>query len=112
MNWLKGRLAIARAIHLDLAHQPEYYAQTLRQYVLPGDKWLDVGCGKSICWAMPAEEHKIAGVIITGIEHFHSRYIVNTAMAEPGPSVVRGDARESLRNCLFQCLGGSGLQRT
>ena len=46
------------------------------------------------------------------LEHFHSRYIVNSAMVEPGSRVVRGDARERLANPLFQRLGGSGFERT
>jgi ubiquinone/menaquinone biosynthesis C-methylase UbiE len=60
MNWRKGKLAIARAIRLDLTHHQERYARALRQYVHPGDKWLDVGCGHQIVpvWAMPKEEQE------------------------------------------------------
>lgn len=60
MNWHKGKLAIARAIHLDLTHHQERYAQALRQYVCPGDKWLDVGCGHQIVLvrAMPQDEQE------------------------------------------------------
>jgi hypothetical protein len=45
------------------------------------------------------------------LQHFHSRYIVYSAMAEPSSRVVWGDARESLGERLFQRLGSSGLER-
>ena len=58
MNWRKGKLAIAKAIHLDLTHNMVRYGKTLRRYVRPGDRWLDVGCGYQILpfWAMPEDE--------------------------------------------------------
>jgi 2-polyprenyl-3-methyl-5-hydroxy-6-metoxy-1,4-benzoquinol methylase len=58
MNWRKGKLAIAKAIHLDLTNNFVRYGLTLRSYVQPGDKWLDVGCGYQILpiWAMPQDE--------------------------------------------------------
>jgi len=77
---------------------------------------LGLGLGLAAFYVVPVvvEQHWIQSeeAFAAGLEHFQSRYIVNSAMAEPGSSVVRGDARESLRNCLFQRLGGSGLQRT
>ncbi len=57
-------------------------------------------------------EHPETAHSMNNLEHFQSRYIVNSAVTEPGASVVRGDTRESLRNRLFQRLGGSGLERT
>jgi hypothetical protein len=51
------------------------------------------------------------GRISSRLEHFHSRCIVDSAMAEPSSRVVRGDARESLGKRLFQRLGSSGLER-
>jgi SAM-dependent methyltransferase len=58
MNWRKGKLAIAKAIHLDLTHNLVRYGSALHGYVRPGDKWLDVGCGYQILpfWAMPQDE--------------------------------------------------------
>jgi 2-polyprenyl-3-methyl-5-hydroxy-6-metoxy-1,4-benzoquinol methylase len=58
MNWRNGKLAIAKAIHLDLTHNLVRYGHALRQYVRPGDRWLDVGCGYQILpfWAMPQAE--------------------------------------------------------
>ncbi|HUI83756.1 MAG TPA: class I SAM-dependent methyltransferase [Candidatus Binatia bacterium] len=60
MNWINGKLAIARAIHLDLTHPQVLYGRALRRYVRPGVKWLDVGCGYQILpdWAMPLEEQR------------------------------------------------------
>lgn len=58
MNWWKAKLAIARAIHLDLTHNQVHYGRALQHYVRPGDRWLDVGCGYQILpdWAMSEEE--------------------------------------------------------
>ncbi len=36
MNWRKGKLAIAKAIHLDLTHNMVRYGKTLHRYVRPG----------------------------------------------------------------------------
>jgi SAM-dependent methyltransferase len=60
MNWRKGKLAIAKAIHLDVTHNLVRYGHALRRRVQPGDKWLDVGCGYQILpfWAMPQAEQE------------------------------------------------------
>ena len=60
MNWLKGKIAIAKAIHLDLTHPQVFYGRTLERYVRPGIRWLDVGCGYQILpdWAMPQTEQE------------------------------------------------------
>ena len=60
MNWHKGKRAIARAIRLDLTHQQEHYAHCLEEYVHPGDRWLDIGCGHDILpdWAMPLQSQE------------------------------------------------------
>ena len=60
MNWRKGKLAIANAINLDLTPQQIYFAQSLRRYVRPGCRWLDVGCGHTLLpdWAMPMDEQQ------------------------------------------------------
>ena len=46
------------------------------------------------------------------LEHFQSRCIVDSTMTEPRASVVWGDTGKRVGNRLFQCLGGSGLERT
>src|SRR3974390_2237977 len=58
MDWHKGRERIAHAIHLDLTHNQVGYAAALMQFVQPGVRWLDVGCGHSIVpeWALPLPE--------------------------------------------------------
>lgn len=56
MDWQAGKLAIARAISLDLTHQQEHYAQLLRSEVGVGDRWLDIGCGKDVCWILSKKE--------------------------------------------------------
>ena len=60
MNWIKGKVAIAKAIHLDLTHPQVWYGRALQRYVSPGIRWLDVGCGYQILpdWAMPPAEQK------------------------------------------------------
>jgi 2-polyprenyl-3-methyl-5-hydroxy-6-metoxy-1,4-benzoquinol methylase len=60
MNWIKGKLAIAKAIHLDLTHPQVFYGRALQRYVRPGIRWLDVGCGYQILpdWAMPQTEQE------------------------------------------------------
>jgi SAM-dependent methyltransferase len=63
MNWIKGKVAIAKAIHLDLTHPQVCYGRALQRYVSPGIRWLDVGCGYQILpdWAMPpAEQERLA----------------------------------------------------
>jgi 2-polyprenyl-3-methyl-5-hydroxy-6-metoxy-1,4-benzoquinol methylase len=60
MNWVKGKLAIAKAIHLDLTHPQVVYGRALQRYVRPGIRWLDVGCGYQILpdWAMSQTEQE------------------------------------------------------
>jgi len=60
MNWGKGKVAIARAIHLDLTHPQVLYGRALQRYVQPGVRWLDVGCGYQILpfWAMAEEAQR------------------------------------------------------
>ena len=60
MSWVSGKLAIARAIHLDLTHPQVIYGRTLQRYVYRGVRWLDVGCGYQILpdWAMPADAQR------------------------------------------------------
>jgi SAM-dependent methyltransferase len=60
MNWVKGKLAIAKAIHLDLTHPQVLYGRALQRYMRPGIKWLDVGCGYQILpdWAMSQTEQE------------------------------------------------------
>ena len=60
MNWVNGKVAIARAIHLDLTHPQVIYGRTLQRYVYRGVRWLDVGCGYQILptWAMPEEAQR------------------------------------------------------
>ena len=60
MNWVNGKLAIAKAIHLDLTHPQVLYGRALQCYVRPGIRWLDVGCGYQILpdWAMPQTEQE------------------------------------------------------
>jgi len=60
MDWVKGKAAIASAIHLDLTHPQVLYGRTLQRYVLPEIKWLDVGCGYQILpfWAMSEEAQR------------------------------------------------------
>jgi SAM-dependent methyltransferase len=60
MNWVKGKLAIAKAIHLDLTHPQVIYGRALQRCVHPGIKWLDVGCGYQILpdWAMSQSEQE------------------------------------------------------
>ncbi len=60
MNWNNGKLAIARAIHLDLTHPQVLYGQALQKHVRLGDKWLDVGCGYQILplWALSQSDQE------------------------------------------------------
>ena len=60
MNWVKGKVAIARAIGLDLTHPQILYGRALQRYVYRGVCWLDVGCGYQILpfWAMPEEAQR------------------------------------------------------
>ncbi len=60
MNWVAGKAAIARAIHLDLTHPQVLYGRTMQRYVHPGVRWLDVGCGYQILpfWAMSEEAQR------------------------------------------------------
>jgi ubiquinone/menaquinone biosynthesis C-methylase UbiE len=54
MNWSKGKKAIAGAIHLDLTNNQVHYGRALEDYIRPGVRWLDIGCGYQIlpAWAM------------------------------------------------------------
>lgn len=56
--WEKGASRIARLLHLDIAHSQKHYARTLNSLVAPGDRWLDIGCGRQILppWAMHPDE--------------------------------------------------------
>ena len=60
MNWLSGKRAIARTIHLDITHQQEHYVKSLVRYLRPGDRWLDIGCGHDIVpdWAMLPQDQE------------------------------------------------------
>ena len=60
MNWVKGKTALAKAIHLDLTHPQVLYGRALRRYVSPGIRWLDVGCGYQVLpsWAMSEEAQR------------------------------------------------------
>ncbi len=46
--WRKGKLAIARAMNLDLTHPQTRYARFLADHVQGVSQWLDVGCGRQI----------------------------------------------------------------
>jgi SAM-dependent methyltransferase len=54
MSWANGKLAISKAIGLDLRHPQVHYGLALQRYVTPGVRWLDVGCGYQILpdWAL------------------------------------------------------------
>ncbi len=58
--WERGRLAIAKALRLDLTHAQARYAGVLESYVSPGINWLEIGCGRRILpeWAMPMGEQE------------------------------------------------------
>ncbi len=94
MNWRKGKLTIARAIHLDLTNNFVNYGRALRQYVRPGDKWLDVGCGYQILpsWAMPLGEQKV---------------IVRSAAFLVGVDADERIAEHPLLTYRLQALGGA-----
>jgi ubiquinone/menaquinone biosynthesis C-methylase UbiE len=70
MNWYKGKVALAKAISLDLTYPQIVYARALRHYVHAGTKWLDIGCGREILpfWAMSQQEQeqlaRVAGLVI------------------------------------------------
>lgn len=71
MDWQAGKLAIARAINLDLTPQQEHYARLLRSEVRAGDRWLDIGCGTSICWIMSKKEQDLlvsSAAYVVGID--------------------------------------------
>lgn len=61
MDWVKGKTAIAGAIHLDLTHPQVLYGRALQRYVYRGVRWLDVGCGYQILpfWAMREEAQQL-----------------------------------------------------
>ena len=58
--WQKGTEFLARALRLDLTHSQTRYARLLRRTVLPGTRWLEVGCGRQVApdWAMPLEQQR------------------------------------------------------
>jgi SAM-dependent methyltransferase len=58
--WTRGRLAIAKALNLDLTHAQVHYSRILSSCVTSGTKWLEIGCGRQIIpdWAMPLEEQR------------------------------------------------------
>lgn len=58
--WHNGKLALARALNLDLTHSQCHYAAFLSTYVTDGVRWLDVGCGRQIVpfWAVPEAEQR------------------------------------------------------
>ena len=58
--WIRGRMALARAIGLDLAHGQEHYARFLDGQVREGVRWLELGCGGQVIpdWAMPLAEQR------------------------------------------------------
>ena len=73
MNWVRGKEAIARAVHLDLTHPQVLYGRTLQRFVYPGVRWLDVGCGYQVLpfWAMPEEAQRelVRGVaMLAGVD--------------------------------------------
>ena len=93
MNWHQGKCALAHAIHLDLTHNQEHYAEALRRFVQPSIKWLDIGCGHSIVpdWAMPPEEQQ--------------RMVRRTAFVV-GVDVDDGIVRHPLLTYKVKALGG------
>jgi SAM-dependent methyltransferase len=73
MNWANGKLAIAKAIRLDLTHPQVLYGRALRRHVRPGISWMDVGCGYQILpsWAMSqADQEQLVRSVgqITGVD--------------------------------------------
>jgi ubiquinone/menaquinone biosynthesis C-methylase UbiE len=58
--WLKHRSSIAKALHLDLTHGQEHYVAALNESLHPGDRWLDIGCGRQIVpsFAMPLDRQR------------------------------------------------------
>src|ERR1035441_5109185 len=58
--------------------------------------------------ALPATVGRIAARNYR-LEHFHLRYIVNSAGTEPGLGDLRGDLGQEFRDGLMERLGGAGL---
>ncbi len=76
MDWVKGKTAIAGAIHLDLTHPQVLYGRALQRYVRRGVRWLDVGCGYQILpfWAMreEAQQEMVSSVaMLAGVDVDH-----------------------------------------
>ena len=46
--WRKGKLAIARAMNLDVTHSQVHYARFLGERLEGVSRWLDVGCGRQL----------------------------------------------------------------
>jgi SAM-dependent methyltransferase len=58
---------------VDLHHPQEYYAEMIDALLQPGDRWLEIGCGRQIVpdWAMdPAAQRKLVSrsSSVTGID--------------------------------------------
>jgi SAM-dependent methyltransferase len=52
--WSHGRTSLARRFNVDLTHAQTVYGRVLDEYVTPGIRWLDIGCGRQVVpsWAM------------------------------------------------------------
>lgn len=58
--WLRMRARLADWMGVDLHHPQEYYAEAVEAVLKPGDRWLDIGCGRQIVpdWAMAPAKQK------------------------------------------------------
>jgi SAM-dependent methyltransferase len=58
--WRRWKLALARAVGLDLTHCQVHYARFLDEQVPEGVTWLELGCGRQVIpeYAMPLQEQR------------------------------------------------------
>ena len=58
--WYRRKLALARALNLDITHSQNHYAAFLAPRVQEGNRWLEIGCGRWIFpdWAMPLDQQR------------------------------------------------------
>lgn len=54
------------------AHPQEVYAQTLKTFLHPGLRWLDIGCGRQIvpdwAWRLTDQQAALTGIKLTGLD--------------------------------------------
>lgn len=71
--WWRWREGFANAIGLDVTHAQSRYWRLVEREIKPGERWLDIGCGRQIVpdWAASLEEQRAVAArckTLTGVD--------------------------------------------